>query len=64
VNYQKEIKLPGSIKFNASIAVSKQLPEDWNIELNMKIEMPFLGWVDVPCPGWYCHTLFYPLFTT
>jgi hypothetical protein len=26
------------------------LPSDWNVETTAKVEVPYIGWMDLPCP--------------
>jgi len=49
--YPENVQIPGHIKFNGSGVVEKNLPNDWNIKYALKIKMPWVGWVNVPCFG-------------
>lgn len=51
LNYPEEVEIPGKIQFNGSGIVEKHLPDDWNIRFGLKIKMPWVGWVNVPCFG-------------
>ena len=59
--YPKIFNLPGSLEINGTFLINRQLPKDWNLSADISIKSR-LGWISIPCDGWYFIIMFLSKF--
>jgi hypothetical protein len=53
LNYEPSVRIPGMIRLNGSVSISKDLPDNWNIEIKLKVDLPYIGFINVPIQNGY-----------